>query len=170
MPAVVTSSAGNVMEHHDPVSGLKFRNSLPYGGYDTRCLVTKNSWRRVRAGRDLLQVRSAHAAGVHAQQDLALLNLRHGNGLETNIVLADVSGTGIAPEDLVSLLEEAGLRVLERDTSRIRLVTHRLIGDEDVERAVAIVAETVERHAVPPLELPEIDDSWEAELDDLPED
>ena len=31
----------------------------------------------------------------------------------------------------------AGVRVMERDTSRIRFVTHRLIGDEDVERAAA---------------------------------
>ena len=90
--------------------------------------------------------------------------------IETNIVLADFSGTGISPSDLVSLLDRAGLRVLERDTARVRLVTHRLIGDEEVERAVAIVAETVQRHAVPPLELPEVDDSWEAELDDLPDD
>jgi threonine aldolase len=87
--------------------------------------------------------------------------------IETNIVLADVSATGIAPLELVVLLADAGLRVLERDTSRVRLVTHRLIGDEEVERAVAIVAETVARHAVPPVELPVIDDSWEAELDDL---
>ena len=74
--------------------------------------------------------------------------------VETNIVLADVSETGVAPAELVSLLEGAGLRVLERDTSRVRLVTHRLIGDDEVERAVTIVAETVARHAVPPLELP----------------
>lgn len=77
--------------------------------------------------------------------------------IETNIVLAEVAATGLAPEELVSLLEVAGLRVMERDTTRIRLVTHRLVGDEDVERAAAIVAEVVERHAVPPLELPEID-------------
>ena len=70
----------------------------------------------------------------------------------------------------MSLLAEAGLRVLERDTSRVRLVTHRLIGDEEVEHAVAIVAETVERHAVPPVELPVVDDSWEAGLDDPPDD
>lgn len=87
--------------------------------------------------------------------------------IETNIVLADVSGTGIAPSQLLALLEDDGLRALERDTSRIRFVTHRLIGDDEVERAVAVVAETVERHAVPPLELPVIDDSWEAELGDL---
>jgi threonine aldolase len=90
--------------------------------------------------------------------------------VETNIVLADVSETGIAPAELVSLLEEAGLRVLERDTSRVRLVTHRLIGDDEVERAVAIVAETVARHAVPALELPDVGVSRETELDALPGD
>ena len=84
--------------------------------------------------------------------------------VETNIVLADVGGTGIAPSELVALLAQAGLRVLERDTSRVRLVTHRLVGDPEIERAVAIVAETVERHAVPPAELPALDFDWEAEL------
>jgi threonine aldolase len=87
--------------------------------------------------------------------------------IETNIVLADVSGTGIAPPELASLLADAGLLVLEADTSRIRLVTHRLIGDDEIDRAGAIVAETVARHAVPLLELPDWDDSWEAELDAL---
>jgi threonine aldolase len=87
--------------------------------------------------------------------------------IETNIVLADVSGTGSAPSELVSLLADAGLRVLERDTARIRLVTHRLIGDEEIERAVAIVAATVERHAVAPFELPATNDAWETELADL---
>jgi threonine aldolase len=96
----------------------------------------------------------AAVPGVHLRPEV----------IETNIVLADVSGTGIAPPKLVSLLAGAGLRVLEADTSRIRLVTHRLIGDDEIERAVAIVAETVARHAVPLLELPESDDSWEAEL------
>jgi threonine aldolase len=81
--------------------------------------------------------------------------------VETNIVFADVTETGIAPSELVSLLADAGLRVLEQDTARVRLVTHRLIGDDEIERAVAIVAETVARHAVPPLVLPEIDDSWD---------
>jgi threonine aldolase len=84
--------------------------------------------------------------------------------VETNIVLADVSGTGIAPEELVKLLDAAGVRVLERDTSRIRLVTHRLIGDEEVERAIGSIGEVVERHAVP-LVVPELDYDWEAELE-----
>jgi len=84
--------------------------------------------------------------------------------IETNIVLADVTETGIEPAQLVELLASAGLRVLERDTSRIRLVTHRLIGDEEIERAAAIMADTVERHAVPPLEVP-APEGYNAELD-----
>ena len=65
--------------------------------------------------------------------------------VETNIVLADVAATGLEPAALVALLEAAGLRVLERGTTRIRLVTHRLIGDEEIERAAAIVAAAVAR-------------------------
>jgi len=89
--------------------------------------------------------------------------------VETNIVLADVGGTGIEPEELVRLLADAGVRVLERDTSRIRLVTHRLIGDAEVERAVGIVGEVVEQHAAP-LVVPELDYDWEAELEAYVED
>jgi threonine aldolase len=78
--------------------------------------------------------------------------------IETNIVLVEVGATGIPVAELVELLAAVGVRALERDTSRIRFVTHRLIGDEDVERAAAIVAEVVERNAVPPLELPVVDE------------
>jgi threonine aldolase len=89
--------------------------------------------------------------------------------VETNIVLADVSATGIAPEALVPLLAEAGVRVLERDTTRIRLVTHRLIGDAEVERAVATIGDVVAKHAAP-LVVPELDYDWEAELEAYVED
>ncbi len=77
--------------------------------------------------------------------------------VETNNVLADVSGTGLASYDLLALMEAEGLRAMERDTSWIRFVTHRLISDEDVERAADLVARLVEQHAVPPLELPEVE-------------
>lgn len=77
--------------------------------------------------------------------------------VETNIVLADVAATGIPAPELVELLDAAGVRVMERDPSRVRLVTHRLIGDEEIGRAAAIFAEVVERHSVPPAELPDVD-------------
>jgi threonine aldolase len=84
--------------------------------------------------------------------------------IETNIVLADVTETGIEPARLVELLEAAGVRALERDTSRIRLVTHRCIGDAEIEQAATIVADTVARHFVPPIEVPE-PEGYDAELD-----
>jgi threonine aldolase len=77
--------------------------------------------------------------------------------VETNIVLVDVSGTGLVAAELVPLLEEAGVRVMERDAARVRLVTHRLVTDDDVEEAARIVADVVERHAVSPEALPQVE-------------
>ncbi len=88
--------------------------------------------------------------------------------VETNIVLAEISGTGLSSEQLIPLLETAGLRVFERDLTRLRFVTHPLIGDAEIEQAAAIVAHVVERHAVAPAEEPEVEGldeylAWEAE-------
>ena len=67
--------------------------------------------------------------------------------VETNIVLVDVGATGLLPDELLPLLAERGLRALQRDTSRIRLVTHGRVDDDDVVRAAEIVAEVVAAHA-----------------------
>ncbi len=67
--------------------------------------------------------------------------------VETNIVLVDAAETGLAPADLLALLAERGVRALERDTTRIRFVTHGSIGDDDVARAAELVAEVVAAHA-----------------------
>ncbi len=77
--------------------------------------------------------------------------------VETNIVLVDVSGTGLAAYDLLALIEAEGVRAMERDSERLRFVTHRLIADGDVEEAAAIVARVVERHTVPLVELPAVE-------------
>jgi threonine aldolase len=66
--------------------------------------------------------------------------------IETNIVLADVGGAGLTPDEAVRLLAERGVLCLERDTSRIRFVTHRLIGDEEVARTAEILAGLAEEH------------------------
>ena len=60
--------------------------------------------------------------------------------IETNIVLVDVSGAELEPEEFLRLLAERGVLGLERDTTRVRFVTHRLIGDDEVARAAEIVA------------------------------
>jgi threonine aldolase len=77
--------------------------------------------------------------------------------VETNIVLVDVTGTGLAPPDLLALLEAEGVRAIERDASRLRFVTHRLISDDDVATAAAVAADVVECHSVPPEVLPEVE-------------
>jgi threonine aldolase len=69
--------------------------------------------------------------------------------IETNIVLLDVSGTELYPDEFLRLLAERGVLALERDTSRVRFVTHRLIGDEEVSRAAEIVAALAAEHAQP---------------------
>ena len=56
-------------------------------------------------------------------------------------MLVDVSGTELYPDEFLALLAERGVLGLERDTSRIRFVTHRLIGDAEVARAAEIVAD-----------------------------
>ncbi len=61
--------------------------------------------------------------------------------IETNIVLVDVSATELYPDEFLPLLAEHGVLALERDTSRVRFVTHRLIGDAEVARAAEVVAE-----------------------------
>ena len=69
--------------------------------------------------------------------------------IETNIVLLDVSGTELFPDQFLRLLAERGVLGMERDTSRVRFVTHRLIGDGEVSRAVEIVAALAGEHAQP---------------------
>ncbi len=67
--------------------------------------------------------------------------------IETNIVLVDVSGTGLSPDEFLRLVGERGVLGMERDTSRVRFVTHRLIGDDVVSRAAELVALAVAEHA-----------------------
>jgi threonine aldolase len=67
--------------------------------------------------------------------------------IETNIVLVDVAGTGLAPDEFLRLLAERGVLGLERDTSRVRFVTHRLIGEAEVSRAAEVVAHALAEHA-----------------------
>jgi threonine aldolase len=67
--------------------------------------------------------------------------------VETNIVLVNVAGTGLDPSEFIRLLAERGVLALERDTSRVRFVTHRLIGDAETSRAGELVALAVAEHA-----------------------
>lgn len=63
--------------------------------------------------------------------------------VETNIVLVDVTGSGCEPPQFVTALASRGVRALERDGSRVRFVTHRLVDDDDIARAADAAAEVV---------------------------
>jgi threonine aldolase len=67
--------------------------------------------------------------------------------IETNIVLVDVSGAELDPAEFLRLLAERGVLGMERDTSRVRFVTHRLIGDAEISRAAETVATLTAEHA-----------------------
>ena len=66
--------------------------------------------------------------------------------IETNIVLVDVAGTGLEPEEFLRLVAERGVLALERDTSRVRFVTHRLIGDGEIAEAAELIASLAAEH------------------------
>lgn len=69
--------------------------------------------------------------------------------VETNIAVLDAMGTGLEPDDLLRRLAAAGVRALPWGTNGLRLVTHRLIGDAEVEEAIATIAEVVTAGAEP---------------------
>jgi threonine aldolase len=81
------------------------------------------------------------AAGLAGIEGLSVRN----EPVETNIVLVDVTGTGADAGTLVELLDAAGVRVMSFEPGTVRLVTHRLIDDADVEGALEAVAGVVGR-------------------------
>jgi threonine aldolase len=59
--------------------------------------------------------------------------------VQTNIVFADVAGLNLSSNEFAARLELEGVRVYARPGSRVRFVTHRLIGDADIDAAVQAV-------------------------------
>ncbi|SFG68702.1 L-threonine aldolase [Desulfotomaculum arcticum] len=61
------------------------------------------------------------------------------NKVQTNIIVADVSGTGMTSEEFVSVLEQRGVLAITFGPTLIRLVTHRDVSREDVEYAIDVI-------------------------------
>ncbi|MBN1109375.1 MAG: threonine aldolase, partial [Methanomassiliicoccales archaeon] len=57
--------------------------------------------------------------------------------VETNLVMADIGGTGMDAVTFVRRAGEVGVQIFEFGTRKVRFVTHNDIGPEDVEEAVA---------------------------------
>ena len=54
--------------------------------------MSENPWRRDKTVFDFLQIRAANSAGMHADQNFAFGNLRHGNMFHRNMGWAAIYG------------------------------------------------------------------------------
>ena len=70
---------------------LKLRHALADRNHLPGSLVAEDARGRMRSGGDLLQVRSADAAGVHAHQQLARRDFGHRNGFQPYVVLSAIN-------------------------------------------------------------------------------
>jgi len=61
--------------------------------------------------------------------------------VQTNIILYDVSGLGVDGRNWVAELNKRGVKAGAQELGRVRMVTHRGIEKEDVERALEVAEE-----------------------------
>lgn len=119
-------------------------------------------WRK-RLGGGLRQVGVIAAPGIialekmverlaedhaHARQLAEGLNSIDGlyvdlEGVETNIILCDIKGTGWSNEQFVTRLKEVGVLASPFDDGIIRFVTHREISESMVQEAVEAIRQTL---------------------------
>jgi len=65
--------------------------------------------------------------------------------VQTNIIMLDVGGLGVGAEAFVNDLRKNGVLALSLGETRVRMVTHRGIEREDVEKALTIVENLVRK-------------------------
>ena len=90
LAAVVAISAGHMMENHHPFAQGKARYALSYLDDGSRHFMAEDARRWVRAGMNLLQIRSADAACSHFHQQFSRPDSRHGNSLHAHVVHAAI--------------------------------------------------------------------------------
>ncbi|MBI4467338.1 MAG: low-specificity L-threonine aldolase [Acidobacteria bacterium] len=69
--------------------------------------------------------------------------VRIAHQVETNILVFDVSGTGLAAPELSARLKERGVLANAVDPNTMRMVTHYDVSEEDIERALRVLHEVV---------------------------
>jgi threonine aldolase len=60
--------------------------------------------------------------------------------IRTNMVMVDTSPSGLSAGEVVQRLAERGIKASGRPPWQIRLVTHREIGDAEIDRIVEALA------------------------------
>lgn len=61
--------------------------------------------------------------------------------VQTNIILADIAGTGKTPAEVLSVMKERGVLAVAFGRTRLRFVTHLDVSREDCEKAVEIISD-----------------------------
>lgn len=64
--------------------------------------------------------------------------------VHTNIVYVDTEGTGKTGQEVMNILNEAGVKLFSTDLYKIRFVTHHQVHIEDVEKALEIIKRVLE--------------------------
>jgi threonine aldolase len=68
---------------------------------------------------------------------------------ETNVVMIDVSGTGMTPPELVARLREQGVGMVPFGPTRLRAVLHLDVDDAGVELAIGALSEVLRGEGAP---------------------
>jgi threonine aldolase len=68
--------------------------------------------------------------------------------VQTNMVLVDISGLGVADEVFLSKLKEKGVLASATSKNKVRMVTHRGIEQEHREKAIAAIANVADEVAL----------------------
>jgi len=130
-----------------------------------RGLIDKGRLLRKRLGGGMRQVGILAAAGLialeempqrlpgdHANAKLLAAGLATIDGIEadaakvqTNILIIDVSGTGVAPAEISLRAKQRGLLFNAVSPTQMRLVTHFDVSQADCEAAIGIVKDAVRR-------------------------
>ena len=74
-----------------------------------------------------------------------IAGIRVPHRVETNIVIFEVSGTGLAPSEVSQRLKQRGVLINGIDARHMRLLTHNDVDRQACERAVAVIGEVAHR-------------------------
>src|SRR5438128_11739230 len=88
--AVVALATGNVMKDNYPVAYLEIGDPFVHRCDNPGSFMSAEAWTGLRAGRDLLQIRTAYTAGVDLYEQLPVANFRRGDGFQADVVSTTV--------------------------------------------------------------------------------
>ena len=110
------------------------------GGMRQAGIIAAGALYAVRHQYERLREDHDHArafAGIIAERSCLLVDL---SSVQTNIVIMDVSPTGLSTAEIISRMQEKGVRFTSMDGSLLRAVTHCDVSKSDVLAAAELLA------------------------------